>query len=102
MVQATMVYSAKITLIRQITQEVAIAELKIWEVIKSKDYPEGLKYSLFCVLKETGDIIIGFDNHRPKGHHKHQYRRESVYDFKSIDELIDDFWNEVSKRGFIL
>lgn len=102
MVQATMVYSTKITLICQVSQEVAIAELKIWKVTKSKDYPEGLKYSLFCVLKETGDNIIGFDNHRPKGHHKHHYRHEFVYDFKSIDDLIDDFWNEVSKRGFIL
>lgn len=102
MVQATIIYRSKITLIQRETLEVAIAELKIWKVAKSSGYPEGLKYSLFCVLKESGYILIGFDNHKPKGHHKHLDEFETVYDFKSVDELIDEFWDEVSKEGFIL
>lgn len=102
MVQATIIHSSKLTLVQRETQVVAIAELKIWKVAKSKDYPEGTKYSLFFVLKDTGEILVGFDNHKPKGHHKHQNGLESNYDFQNMNKLTDDFWDEVNKRGFIL
>lgn len=102
MVQATMVYSAKVILIQRETQQVAIAELRIWKIGRSRHYPEGFKYSLFCVLKESGDVLIGFDNHKPKGHHLHLNEVEAPYDFRGIDQLVDDFWDEVSKKGFIV
>lgn len=102
MVQATIIQNSKLTLVRRETQTVAIAELKIWKVPRSKDYPEGTKYSLFCVLKESGEVLIGFDSHKPKGHHQHLNGSETQYSFRSMDKLVEDFWDEVSKRGFIL
>ena len=102
MVHATIISHFKVTLIQRETLTVAIAERKIWKLSKSKDYPEGFKYTLFCVLKESGEVLIGLDNHRPKGHHKHQDGSETIYDFRDLDKLVDDFWNEVEKRDYIL
>jgi hypothetical protein len=34
-------------LVNQNSGELAIAELKIWKIPKSKDYPRGIKFSLF-------------------------------------------------------
>lgn len=49
----------------------AVIELKIWKVTESSKYPSGIKYSLFCMEKSSGSIIVGIDNHYPKSHHLH-------------------------------
>jgi hypothetical protein len=69
-----------------------IQEIKIWEVQKSNDYPEGLKYSLIILDSLTGDKIL-MDNHRPKKHHYHLNDKEFEYFFKDIDQLFKDFEN---------
>jgi len=38
----------------------SILEMKIWEVMSSKDKPHGLKYSLVYI--ECGERIVGYDN----------------------------------------
>ncbi|MEK6624386.1 MAG: DUF6516 family protein, partial [Bdellovibrionota bacterium] len=63
----------------------------------TKDYPHRIKHSLFCVNLETKGVIIGFDNHRPKGPHKHMGDNEVDYRFDSTDQLLDDFWSEIKK-----
>lgn len=100
--KATLIYHSKVNVIHKRTDEVAIAELKVWEVPESDDFPEGLKYSAFLVAKESGRVIVGFDNHKPKGPHLHQGDEEILYDFRGTDELIDDFWSLVSKEGFLI
>lgn len=82
--------------------EVAIAEIKVWNVPCSVHYPEGLKYSLFLVSRESGQVILGFDNHKPKGPHLHYQGKELTYLFLGIDQLIDDFWKRTEKEGFKL
>lgn len=52
----------------------AVVEIKIWDVPKSKDYPSGRKFSLFLVAE--GEVVVGFDNHKPKGPHLHLGNRE--------------------------
>jgi len=79
-----------------------VAELKVWKVSKSGDFPEGIKYSLFLVNVATKKVLIGFDNHRPKGHHKHLYDSEEIYLFQDTDKLIEDFWSLVQAEGFLL
>ena len=71
------------------TVDTAIAELKIWNVPKSKDFPSGRKFSLFLVCR--GEVIVGMDNHKPKKHHYHINEKEFDYDFEDIDKLFDDF-----------
>lgn len=66
-----------------------IIEIKIWQVPRSKKYPFGIKYSFYCV--KEGEIVLGYDNHFPKGPHKHIGKMEIGYDFLSIDKLFEDF-----------
>ena len=80
------------------TKLFAVAELKIWKIPKSKDYPRGIKYALFLVCE--GLVIIGFDNHKPKGPHIHLGENELAYDFKNEEKLIEDFWDLARKAGF--
>lgn len=50
-------------LVHRSTGELAIAELKIWKVPKSKEYTRGVKFSLFLV--SNGQVLVGMDNHKP-------------------------------------
>ena len=90
------------TLVHGRSAEVAVAEVKVWDVPLSPHYPEGLKYSLFLVAKADGRVIVGFDNHKPKGPHLHHEGKELLYEFRGVDALIEDFWRWVEKEGFVL
>jgi len=98
---ASLVYHSKVTLVHRRTETVAVAELVVWRVPKSQHFPEGLKYSLFLVNRVTGKTLIGYDNHKPKGHHVHVGDTERAYDFKDIDTLINDFWSNVEEQGYL-
>ena len=97
-----LVYHSKITLMHKKTENSAIAELKIFQVPKDENFPEGLKYSLFLVNLETKKVLVGFDNHKPKGHHLHFRDEESPYKFVDTGKLVEDFWKYVKKEGYKL
>lgn len=80
------------------TGELAIAELKIWKVPRSKDYPDGVKFSLFLVC--NGSVLVGIDNHKPKGPHLHMSGQELPYLFQTEADLVNDFWDLARKAGF--
>lgn len=80
------------------TGELATAELKIWKVPKSTDYPASRKYSLFLVSNR--EVVVGIDNHKPKGPHLHLGNREYSYEYLDDEILLDDFWSLVRKAGF--
>jgi len=82
------------------TGEIAIAELKIWKVPRSKDYPQGVKFSLFLV--RPGEVILGVDNHKPKGPHLHLGTAELPYLYQNDEKLQADFWNLVRKAGYLI
>ena len=98
---ATQIYHSKITIIHSETEEAALAELKVWKVPTDENFPEGIKYSLFLVSLETKNVIVGFDNHKPKGHHFH-HGSEKFYNFEGVDKLIDDFWKLSKKEGYLI
>lgn len=60
-----------------------IVETKVWRISGDKRYPDGLKYSLFAVY--GGDVLVGYDNHDPKGHHRHIGEVESEYNFTTLE-----------------
>jgi hypothetical protein len=97
-VRADLLLHEKRLILNTESGDTAVVELKVWSVSKSKDYPQGKKYSLFLVSK--GEVIIGFDNHKPKGHHLHLGNNELPYMFHSLEKLINDFWDLVRKAGF--
>ncbi len=70
-----------------------IVETKIWWVVGDPHYPDGLKYSLYAVRE--GVVLVGYDNHHPKGHHRHLPDREVPYDFTSLEVLRSDFKAEL-------
>jgi len=74
-------------------------EIKIWEVPKSEKFPEGVKYSM--VYAKAGDEgyqrILGYDNERGKGHHRHFFDKEEEIKFKSWENLVRMFLEDVKK-----
>jgi len=74
-----------------------IQEMVIWKtsapVVGSKHH---YKYSLF--YGKAGERIIGYDNERPKGDHRHYRSHEEDYTFSSVKQLIDDFLSDVEQE----
>ena len=70
-----------------------IVEMKIWDVTEDERYPDRYKYSLFAVY--DGDILVGYDNHHPKGHHRHIDSKEEHYNFRSLENLKNDFKSDI-------
>jgi len=60
---------------KRILKDGTIVEMKVWEVPRSHNYPEGFKYSLIAV-DPTSETKVLMDNHNPKGHHYHLDREE--------------------------
>jgi hypothetical protein len=97
---ALLLYHSKLTLIHPVDNIVVVVELKVWKVENSPSYPKGIKYSLFCIDRTSGLIVIGFDNHKTKGPHKHVNESEVPYFFNNYDQLLQDFWIEVRNKGY--
>jgi hypothetical protein len=64
--------------------------VKIWQVSKSKTSPEGVDYSL-SLISPDGERVVAYDNHWPKGHHRHVLGEETEYSYQGIEKLIADF-----------
>ena len=84
---------------RQDFSDGGIVEMKIWKLPESDaERPHGLQYRLF--YGHGGIRIVGYDNERGKGDHRHIGRRESAYEFESVEKLIADFLADVARyRG---
>ena len=66
-----------------------IVETKVWRIEGDQRYQDGFKYSLFAV--HAGEVIVGYDNHHPKGHHRHIGNSELEYNFSTLEKLRNDF-----------
>ena len=77
----------------------AIIEMVIWRVPQSVEgSAHPLKYSLF--YGRPGQRLVGYDNERGKGDHRHLGEREERYFFTTPEALIKDFLSDVEKmRG---
>ena len=65
---------------------------------RSEQYPVGRKFSLFLVAQ--GEVLVGIDNHKPKGPHVHLGNEERPFPYTDDDHLLKDFWELVRKAGF--
>ena len=97
----------KATLVRHdkvVLKSGVIVEAKIWNVPVSDKYPDGIRYSLFAIHSD-GKVLVGYDNHYPKGHHRHIGDTQEPYVFTDLEKLRNDFKTdletEMSKRGLI-
>jgi hypothetical protein len=82
---------------RQVFDDGAILEAIVWKLTRpmaGSVHP--YKYRLFYGY--AGERVIGYDNERSKGDHRHYRRQESAYTFVSPRRLIDDFLADVASE----
>ena len=71
-----------------------IVEMVVWKVpqpVPPSDH--AFKYRLVFIRK--GQRVVGYDNERGKGDHKHLTEQEVPYKFVDIETLIADFLRDV-------
>ena len=81
---------------RALLPDGAVVEMTIWQLPRATlERPHGLKYSLF--YGSDGQRIVGYDNERGKGDHKHIGLLEVRYKFVSVEKMIADFLQDVER-----
>ncbi len=86
-----------ITRFKNITPDGGVIELVVWKV-PTPVPPTGHGYKYRAVYALGGLRIVGFDNERGKGDHCHLDGQELPYSFVSVEQLVEDFIAQVSKR----
>jgi hypothetical protein len=82
---------------KSILTDGAILELVIWRVPRSVGgSAHNYKYRLF--YGRGGERIVGYDNERAKGDHRHLDGVETPYEFSTVENLVRDFLADVEKR----
>ncbi len=72
----------------------SFAELAIWQLPSRLSPSEhDLKYRLSYIV--DGERVVGYDNERGKGDHRHFKGREGAYKFQSVEKLVADFIRDV-------
>jgi hypothetical protein len=90
---------AKLLLKRKFTDEQGgLFELVVWSVPHTRLYREGVRYRLAYIPDGRENPAVLYDNHHPKGHHKHLDKLEQPYEFSNIVQLIADFEHDVRRR----
>ena len=68
----------------------------IWELPAPTPHSEHhIKYRLVYVV--DGERVVGYDNERGKGDHKHKRGAQAPYVFKDVPTLIRDFLQDVQE-----
>lgn len=79
---------------KRVYDDGAILEMRVWRLpgpLAGSEHP--FKYRLFYGY--PGRRIVGYDNERGKGDHRHLGKRQEQYVFVSAEQLIDDFLADV-------
>jgi len=83
--------------IRKDFDDGSILEMVIWRLsMPVEGSKHSYKYRLFYGL--AGKRIVGYDNERGKGDHRHLEGRETPYRFTTVEALVAEFLREVTRR----
>ena len=74
-----------------------LQQIRISVFSSSADYPEGLRYSLCLIDRMTDEVVLLYDVHRGKGHHRHVRGKEALYRYHDPATLISDFQRDVER-----
>lgn len=85
-----------ITRFRDIAEDGSGIEMVVWRVPDPVP-PSEHRFKYRLVYVESGRRVVGFDNERGKGDHKHFGDHEESYAFVDVERLIDDFIQEVER-----
>lgn len=88
--KARLIHSLKL-----IDEAAGIEERKIWEVPKDEKHPDGIRYRLAYIPSGHKTPAVLYDNHHPKGHHKHIDGRQVAYEFSGVENLLKDFRRDI-------
>jgi len=80
-----------------IDEEGDMKERVVWSVPPGDLYPAGVRYRLAFIPRGAARSAILYDNHHPKGHHRHLEGREEPYDFDDTKTLQSDFERDVAR-----
>jgi hypothetical protein len=76
--------------------DTSFTEVVIWQVPEPvSGSSHGYKYRLVCVVDEV--CVLRYDNEAGKGDHKHLGEREVLYNFTTLEQLVEDFWADVAR-----
>jgi hypothetical protein len=64
--------------------------------VRFSTFPGGIRYSLYLGEFETGKLILLYDVHRGKSHHRHLRGKETSYNFVNEGTLLNDFLRDVA------
>lgn len=86
--------------VKQVYPDGSILEIVIWQLPRpSPDRPHALKYRMHYGRLD-GTCIVRYDNETGKGDHRHAGKREEPYQFRDIETLLEDSFDDVAKaRG---
>ena len=90
----------KATLIYRFEQDYddgAMVRMVIWKV-SAPVPPAAHSFKYRLVYLENGHRVVGFDNERGKGDHRHAGKLESPYAFVDVATLVSDFVVAVKDR----
>lgn len=73
----------------------ATEERVIWCVPRSVTNPDGIRYRLAYIPKGAKTPAVLYDNHHPKGHHKHVSGHQAAYEFGGVERLLEDFRRDI-------
>lgn len=80
---------------KQVDEHGNTTEIRLWRVPVDDERQHGIKYSLVYISQ--GQRIIGYDNERGKGDHKHIEGIELSYQFSDLRRLKTDFLDDVAQ-----
>lgn len=81
---------------KSVLSDGAILELVIWRVPQPVEgCTHSYKYRLY--YGRNGERIMGYDNERPKGDHRHVGGVETPDAFSTVEDLVRDFLADVEK-----
>jgi hypothetical protein len=66
-------------------------EIVLWKVERNARHPEDVRYRLVFIRSGEEAPAILYDNHHPKGHHRHIGEHEEPYSFVTARQLVADF-----------
>ena len=82
---------------KSILSDGAVLELVIWRL--TEPVPgSGHHYKYRLYYGRKGRRIVGYDNERGKGDHRHLDGQEAPYAFSSVEALVRDFLADVDLR----
>lgn len=79
---------------KQVDGQGNTTEIRLWRVPADDERKHGIKYSLVYIVQ--GQRVVGYDNERGKGDHKHIDGVELPYHFTDPRQLKSDFLADVA------